>query len=120
MSEELVTGRRVVIITLIMFLMSGWSIGVTSATITSFSEELNDLSEEQTYVKFQPFSNVHSGEFDLRTTTGLIHSPYGSFDPLIHPMPLGPETVYDVHSLDRTRFAIVPVSYTHLTLPTKA
>ena len=101
------TGRRVVIITLLMFLISGWSTGVTSEIIPSYSDESNSVSDEQTYGKFQPFSNVHSGDFDLRSTTGLIHSPYGSFDPLIHPMPLGPETVYDVNSLERTRFAIV-------------
>jgi len=113
---RLVTGRRVVIITLLMLLMSGWSMGVTSEIIPSNSEETNNVSDEQTYGKFQPFSNVHSGYFDLRSTTGLIHSPYGSFDPLIHPMPLGPETVYDVNSLERTRFAIVQSDSANLNL----
>ena len=103
-----------------MLLLSGWSIGVTSASNLNSQIESEYDEMEEADSEFKPFSSASSSTHQIKQSSGLIHSPYGSFDPILHPIPLGPENIVDLHALDRTRFALVPVSYTHLTLPTKA
>ena len=39
--------------------------------------------------------------------SGIIHSPFGNFDPLKDVMPLGPENLYDSSALSRTGLAII-------------
>ena len=62
--------------------------------------------------------NATVNEYPLRESSGYIHSPLGSFDPRDGYVPLGPENFIDFESFSKTGMAIVPVSYTHLTLPT--
>ena len=45
----------------------------------------------------------------------MIHSPYGTFDPIEQPIPLGPENLFDSAALERTRFALVQSTSADLT-----
>ena len=107
--------RRLVLITLFMLVLSGWSIGVTSASAENGETASEYIESEEGDVLFQPFSSVSSSTHQLRLTSGLIHSPYGSFDPILQPMPLGPENIFDYQALDRTRFALVQSNSADLT-----
>ncbi|MFL2493528.1 MAG: S8 family serine peptidase [Candidatus Thalassarchaeum sp.] len=53
--------------------------------------------------------------YELRTPTGLLHSPYGPFDPLVDPVPLGPENLYDPFALQRTGMLLVQSSSSDMT-----
>ena len=53
--------------------------------------------------------------FELRTTTGLLQSPFGPFDPLVDPVPLGPENLYDPFALERTGLLLVQSSSSDMT-----
>ena len=37
----------------------------------------------------------YESSYDVKKFSGLIHSPFGDFDPLVDPIPLGPENLYD-------------------------
>lgn len=45
--------------------------------------------------------------YDISKTSGIIHSPFGSFDPKIDFMPLGPENVFDPNLLITSKMVIV-------------
>ena len=98
-----------------MLLLSGWSIGVTSASNlnSQIGSEYDEMEEIEP--KFQPFSSASSSTHQIKQSSGFIHSPYGSFDPIQHPIPLGPENIVDLHALDRTRFALVQSNSADLT-----
>ena len=109
------TDRRLALITLFMLLLSGWSIGVTSASnLNSQIDSEYDEMEEADSI-FKPFSSASSSTHQIKQSSGFIHSPYGSFDPIQHPIPLGPENIVDLHALDRTRFALVQSNSADLT-----
>ena len=99
--------KRLVHVVLIMLVLSGWGSGVASAN-SAVSDELTqnvDLYETESFP--QKITSVVESSYILRESSGQIHSPYGSFDPLIQPMPLGPENLYDSKALERTGFVIV-------------
>ena len=98
-----------------MLLLSGWSTGVTSATNSNHQFVYESSEEEESEIKFRPFSSVSPSIHQLKTTSGFIHSPYGSFDPILQPIPLGPENIVDFQALDRTRFALVQSESADLT-----
>ena len=98
-----------------MLLLSGWSIGVTSATSSNYQVGSEYSGEKESEIKFQPFSSASHSIHQLKTTSGLIFSPYGSFDPILQPIPLGPENIVDFQALDRTRFALVQSESADLT-----
>ncbi len=107
--------RRMVLLTLAMLIMSGWSAGLASASAVD-AEDVSQYGEsEVSDGLFDAFSNVHESTHELREQSGMIHSPFGSFDPLESPVPLGPENLYDPAALQRTRFALVQSSSADLT-----
>lgn len=107
--------RRLVLVTLVILVMSGWSTGIVTAASTSgqSASQHNDFNTDGPL--FLAFPDVSESTHELRSQSGLIHSPFGSFDPLYQPMPLGPENLYDPAALERTRFAIIQSSSTDLT-----
>ena len=76
---------------------------------------LNIAERKESEIKFQPFSSASHSIHQLKTTSGLIFSPYGSFDPILQPIPLSPENIVDFQALDRTRFALVQSESADLT-----
>lgn len=108
--------RRLALITLSMLLLSGWSAGVTSASDLNSSTNSEFHETEISEPKFLPFSGVTPSVYKMKPNSGLIHSPYGGFDPILNPIPLGPENLIDLHALERTRFALVQSNSGDLTL----
>ena len=126
------TGVKSVFPILLVLILSSWS-----GTVSAFSES-TDYSINSDYQVLSDNSNwnklsiVSESEYKLNDFSGIIHSPFGDFDPLKDVMPLGPENLYDPSALSRTGLVIVQsnsvdmtdlidliaVSYTHLTLPT--
>ena len=57
---------------------------------------------------------VHS-TYQISEATGLIHSPYGTFDPTVHPIPIGPWAEVGLESPTREGIYIVQSSSSGLT-----
>ena len=107
--------RRLVFVTLVMLIFSGWSSGLVSAT-DSNSEKAAQSTDFGDEIRAPiQMSNPVENTYELRVSSGLIHSPYGSFDPLTQPIPLGPENLYDSKAMERTGFAIIQSNSADLT-----
>ncbi len=107
--------RRMVLLTLVMLMLSGWSAGLVTATSNDEVNAPQHIGSEAATSDFMSFSNVDESTHELRSNSGLIHSPFGSFDPLEQPLPIGPENIYDPAALERTRFALVQSTSADLT-----
>jgi uncharacterized membrane protein len=96
-------------------MLSVWS-GVVSATADSpNTTHPNANSEEIIQYPSWQVATPTGSYFELRQSSGIIHSPYGPFDPLFDPIPLGPENLYDPKALERTEMVIVQSSSSDLT-----
>ena len=107
--------RRMVVLTLVILMVSGWSAGLASAIPNGTVDDSQYAASETAATHFGSFSNVQDSTYEMRLQSGIIHSPFGSFDPLAQPMPIGPENLYDPAALERTRFALVQSSSADLT-----
>lgn len=114
-SDEPMNDRRLVLVTLVMLVLSGWSTGIASASATEDEVATQYADSTSENALFQAFSSVIESTHELRRTSGLIHSPYGTFDPIEQPIPLGPENLFDSAALERTRFALVQSTSADLT-----
>ena len=114
------TGSRMTVLVLSTLMLSVWS-GAVSAT-TDFSNPLQTESNSEDILQYPSWQVTTPAEshFELRQSSGIIHSPYGPFDPLVDPIPLGPENLYDPKALERTGMAIVQSSSPDLTSMLKA
>ena len=74
--------RRLVLVTLVMLVLSGWSTGIASASATEDEVATQYADSTSENALFQAFSSVIESTHELRRTSGLIHSPYGTFDPI--------------------------------------
>ncbi len=79
--------RNSTFLVLTVLLFSSWS-GMVSASYTvtdvDFSDDTSKLSSDADWSSLEmPIGHTHQ----IREISGLIHSPYGSFDPLVHPIP---------------------------------
>ncbi|HIN03714.1 MAG TPA: hypothetical protein EYM66_01490, partial [Candidatus Poseidoniales archaeon] len=107
--------RRLVVSALVMLMMSGWS-GAALAAIGDADVDGAKYGDSRADdATWGAVSNAFQSSYELRQTTGLIYSPYGSFDPLSEPMPLGPETLYDSKALTRTGYAVVQAASADMT-----
>ena len=92
---------------LLILILSSWSGAVSAFSETTESNLDSDyqvLSEDSNWSKL---SVVSESDYELNDFSGIIHSPFGDFDPLKDPMPLGPENLYDSSALLRTGLVIV-------------
>ena len=89
-----------------ILIFSSWS-SVVVAFDNGSSNSNNVVDAENFEVVWSEFSAVHESVYDVKSFSGLIHSPFGSFDPLQDPIPLGPENLYDYRALHRTGLAII-------------
>ena len=91
---------------LFILILSTWSSAVV--TLTSQSEYSNTSTMEDTSSQeWNELSVVFDSFYGIKNFTGIIHSPFGDFDPLIDIMPLGPENLYDSSAIHRTGLAII-------------
>ena len=92
---------------LLILILSSWSGAVSALSETTESTEISDLQEPSEISKWSKLSVVSESNYELNRFTGIIHSPFGNFDPLVDPMPLGPESLYDSSALSRTGLAVI-------------
>jgi len=98
---------RSVILVLATLLLSTWT-GVLASTSEGPSTN-SDEGESASASPNSQWSQIDASitSYPLREASGLLHSPFGSFDPLNAPIPLGPENLYDPQALRRTGMLIV-------------
>ena len=109
------TGSRLTVLVLSGLMLSVWS-GAVSASSDLTHQSQHESNSETLFEQSSWYSATPTlSDYGLRQSTGIIHSPYGPFDPLIDPIPLGPENLYDPLALERTGMAIVQSSSADLT-----
>ena len=69
----------------------------------------NFVREGDSLDPLSQWSRIDASEtyYPLRESSGLLHSPFGAFDPLNDPVPIGPENLYDPQALRRTGMLLV-------------
>ena len=108
-------GSRPTILILSALMLAAWSGAISGASeITNQTQSdftPDRYSDQTSWLVAEPTQS----HYELRQSTGMIYSPYGPFDPLIDPIPLGPENLYDPMALERTGLIIVQSSSSDLT-----
>ena len=103
--------RNTAFVVLAVLLFSSFSGMVSGSVIESY--EASDNNSDQASLdesKWNLFENPVGHPHNIKQSSGIIHSPFGSFDPLDQEIP----------TFEWEGSSIGAVSYTHLTLPTKA
>ena len=80
---------------LLILILSSWSGAVSAFSETTESNINSDHQVLSENSKWSKLSIVSESDYELNDFSGIIHSPFGDFDPLKDPMPLGPENLYD-------------------------
>jgi hypothetical protein len=106
---------RSAILVLTTLLLSTWT-----GVLASASEDLFTDSDEEGDASVPPnsqWSQIDASitSYPLRESSGLLYSPFGSFDPLDAPVPLGPENLYEPQALRRTGMLLVQSDSSDLT-----
>ena len=102
------TSIRSVITVLSVLLLSTWGGVLASASDgagTPVSEADETASDE--HHSWTSISLATASTYPLREASGVIHSPFGSFDPTVDMIPLGPESLYDPSAMQRTGMILV-------------
>jgi len=68
--------------------------------------EIGEVTSTESH-SWTSISVVRPSTYSLREASGVIHSPFGSFDPIRDVIPLGPETLYDPSAMQRTGMLLV-------------
>ena len=92
---------------LFILIFSSWS-SVVVASVEGSEESLSIISNE--FISESQWSQLFSvseSVYDVKNFSGLIYSPFGDFDPLYDPIPLGPENLYDLSAINRTGLVII-------------
>ena len=92
---------------LLILILSSWSGAVSAFSETSESNINSDQQVLSENSKWSKLSIVSESDYELNDFSGIIHSPFGNFDPLKDPMPLGPENLYDSSAILRTGLVII-------------
>ncbi|MEC7706724.1 MAG: S8 family serine peptidase, partial [Candidatus Thermoplasmatota archaeon] len=104
--------RWVLVILPVLLLSTGGSILTEPLTLEPQSADSGSSSySDSEWFRADPYES----SYELRTPTGLLYSPYGPFDPLVDPVPLGPENLYDPFALQRTGMLLVQSSSSDMT-----
>ena len=108
------TRVRSTALVLAALVLSTWSGALASASANSPS---GSDSQGSSVPSQSEWSRIDALEayYPLRASSGLLHSPFGSFDPLRDPIPLGPENLYDPKALERTGMLLVQSSSADMT-----
>ena len=92
---------------LFILIFSSWS-SVVVALDEGFSDsQIVVIDEYIPESNWESLSAVSESVYQVRDFSGLIHSPFGDFDPLSDNIPLGPENLYDPSAVFRTGLVII-------------
>lgn len=91
---------------LFILILSSWS-SVVVALNSPSDDSTFSLSEDSSIPEWGQLSVGVESVYEVRNFSGIIHSPFGDFDPLTDVIPLGPENLYDSFAIHRTGLAII-------------
>ena len=98
--------RKSTFLVLTVLLFSSWS-GIVSASTQGTDSIQSPNPENYHFEKWSPLESASEHVHQIRQTSGLIHSPYGSFDPLMNEYPIfGGLNTGDYSYSDRPVFVI--------------
>ncbi len=102
------TSVRFVIPVLAALLLSTWG-GVLASVSEDAGIPVSEAGETTSTEShsWTSISVVRPSTYSLREASGVIHSPFGSFDPIRDVIPLGPENLYDPSAMQRTGMLLV-------------
>ena len=92
---------------LLILILSSWAGAVSALSDNSHYTDNLILNDDEKVSKWSKLSSAVKSDYSMNDFSGIIHSPFGNFDPLLEPMPLGPENLYDSSSLSRTGLVII-------------
>ncbi len=98
---------RTVLPVLLLLMFSSWSGAVLASNNDSESPSISIPNEAITDFQWSEISVDYESSYDLKKFSGLINSPFGDFDPLVDPIPLGPENLFDSSAIFRTGLVII-------------
>ena len=98
---------RTVLPVLLLLMFSSWSGAVLASNNDSESPSISIPNEAITDLQWSEISVDYESSYDLKKFSGLINSPFGDFDPLVDPIPLGPENLFDSSAIFRTGLVII-------------
>ena len=98
---------RTVLPVLLLLMLSSWTGAVVALNNDSESPSISIPNEEISDSQWGEMSVGYESSYDVKKFSGLIHSPFGDFDPLVDPIPLGPENLYDSSAIYRTGLVII-------------
>ncbi|MEE3318808.1 MAG: hypothetical protein VX182_03645, partial [Candidatus Thermoplasmatota archaeon] len=102
------TSVRSVITVLSVLLLSTWGGVMASASDVAGTpvSKIDDTASNEHH-SWTSISLATASTYPLREASGVIHSPFGSFDPAVDMIPLGPESLYDPSAMQRTGMILV-------------
>ena len=104
--------RRKSVLALILLILSTWSGTVAADMHTQYSESQTTSVWEGEWALLD---NAAESEYPLRESSGLIHSPLGTFDPLREEMPIGPDWLTNYGQSSSPRMVLVQSASSDLT-----
>ncbi len=85
-----------------------------SFEVDDFEDSTSHSNQISSQSVWRMLTNPVHSTYQLTESTGLIHSPYGSFDPATHPVPLGPWAEVGLESPTRAGIYILQSSSSDL------
>lgn len=92
---------------LLILILSSWTGAVSALSDNSHYTDNSIPNDDEKVSMWSKLSSAMKSDYSMNDFSGIIHSPFGNFDPLLEPMPLGPENLYDSSSLSRTGLVII-------------
>ena len=109
---------KVTVSIIVIFMFTPLSF-MSQATIININD-IEHQNEELEIVKvWSEFEHAVYSSYDITESSGIIHSPFGSFYPEVDFIPLGPENLFDPFSFLRSGMAIVQSNSSNLIPLTK-
>ena len=96
--------RRKSVLALLLLIFSTWS-GTAAADVQDEYSESQSTSFWEG--EWSILENAAESEYPLRESSGFVHSPLGTFDPLVEAMPIGPDWLMNPDNPTNPRMMLV-------------
>ena len=106
-------GLKSLFVVLAMLLLSPFAQSISWET-DDFEDSTSQSGQISSQGVWKMLANPLGSTYQITESTGMIHSPYGSFDPAIHPVPLGPWAEVGLESPTRAGIYIIQSSSSDL------
>ncbi len=109
---------KVTVSIIVIFMFTPLSF-ISQATIINVDHTDYENEDLQIVKVWSEFEHAVYSSYDITESSGIIHSPFGSFNPEVDFIPLGPENLFDPFSFLRSGMAIVQSNSSNLIPLTK-